>query len=320
MPRHTWPPRQAVRLAVVLVALIGVVGFLGWLVGGGVAALGVLLGAVVGLGAAVADVGWAWRLALAAGASAFAVLGALTDGRSLAAGAVVAVAALAQVPFTVQGAKIAMMLPVVPALTASLDLPGPPAAFGGWLAVGTLAVAVLAALLGASGEARPTPRGEAVRHAVATAVVAGGGLAVARVLAIGHGYWFVIAVATVLAVSPDETGREAAERVAGTLGGALAAILLVAVLPAAVALGVAAALLVLSVAWAVAQQVRLSAAAATAVVVLLGSGGLVGPGAELAVERLLLTLVGAVLAAVTVAMLWRVDRTDRAGDDAQVAS
>jgi hypothetical protein len=318
MRRLTWPPQPALRLAVVLVALIGLVGFLAFLVGGGVAALGVLFGAVVGLGAGIADVGWAWRLALAAAATLFAVLGALTDGQPAAAGALVGVAALAQAPFTTRGAKVAMMLPVVPALTASLDLPGPPVALGAWLGLGIIAIALIAALLGATGEARPTPTGEAVRHAVATAVVAGSGLALARALEIGHGYWFVIAVATVLAVSPDATGHEAVERVAGTFGGALAAIIVVAVLPVGAVLVVAAALLVLAVAWAVAQQVRLSAAAATAVVVLLGSGGLVGPVAQLAVERLAMTFVGAGLAAVTVGLLWRRDRGDRVGADAEV--
>jgi uncharacterized membrane protein YccC len=75
---------------------------------------------------------------------------------------------------------------------------------------------------------------------------------------------------------------------------------------------VAAVLLVLSIAWVLAQQVRLSAAAASAAVVLVGSGGLVGSGAGLAAERLVLTLVGAALAAATVALLWRLDRGDRA--------
>ncbi len=314
MRRPTWPPRQALRLAAVLVVLLGLVALGGWVVGGAVAALGVLFGGLVGLAAGISDVGWPWRLALAATSAVAAVLGSLAADQPVAAGIVVGLAGLAQAPFTMRGAKLAVMLPVVPALTASLDLPGRPVALAAWLAVGVVAFALLAAALRISGDAQPTPRGEAVRHAVATAAVAGLGLGVARALEIGHGYWLVIAAASVLAVSRDATGREAAERVGGTLSGALAAILLVAVLPVAAALVVAAGLLVLSIAWAVAQQVRLSAAAATAAVVLLGSGGLVGSGAELAAERLALTLVGAALAAGTVALLWRLDRGDRTAD------
>ncbi len=319
MRRPTWPPRQALRLAVVLVALLGLVALGGWVVGGAVAALGVLFGGLVGLAAGLSDVGWSWRLALAATSAVAAVLGSLAADQPVAAGVVVGLAGLAQAPFTRRGAKLAMMLPVVPALTASLDLPGRPVALAAWLAVGVVAIALLAAALRISGEAHPAPRGEAVRHAVATAVVAGVGLGVARALEIGHGYWLVIAVASVLAVSRDATGREAAERVGGTLSGAVVAIVIVALLPLWASLVVAAVLLVLSVAWAVAQQVRLSAAAASAAVVLVGSGGLVGSGAELAAERLALTLVGAALALGTVALLWRLDRGDReaAGEGAR---
>jgi len=312
MRRPTWPPRQALRLASVLVVLLGVVALGGYLVGGAVAALGIIFGGLVGVGAGLSDVGWAWRLALAAVSAVAAVLGWLAADQPAAAGVVVGLAALAQAPFTRRGAKLAMMLPVVPALTASLDLPGRPVALAAWLAVGVLVVALLAAALQVSGEAQPAPLGEAVRHAVATAVVAGVGLGVARALEIGHGYWLVIAVASVLAVSRDATGREAAERVGGTLSGTIVAVLLVAVLPLWAGLVVAAALLVLSVAWAAAQQARPSAAAASAAVVLVGSGGLVGSGAGLAAERLVLTLVGAALAAGTVALLWRLDRGDRA--------
>ena len=310
--RVTWPPRAAVRLSVALVVVIGVLGALAGFVAGAGAALGVLFGAVVGIGAALADVGWGWRLGLAAATALAALLGALASERPALAGLVVALAALAQVPFTMRGAKLAMMLPVVPALTGSLDVAGRPAALAGWLAVGVIAVALAAQLLGVKGPPQRTPLGEAVVHAVATAVVAGTGFAVARTLEVGHGYWLVVAVASVLAVSRDATGREAAERVAGTLGGAALAIALVALLPLWGALVVAAPLLVLSVSWAVVQEVTLSAGAASAVIVLLGSGGLVGAVAGLAAERLLLTLVGAALAAVTVAVLWRL-RRDRAG-------
>lgn len=308
--RVTWPPRAAVRLSVALVLILGALGALAWFVAGAGAALGVLFGAVVGIGAALADVGWGWRLGLAAATAVTALLGDLASDQPAVAGLVVALAALAQVPFTVQGAKLAMMLPVVPALTASLDVAGRPAALAGWLAVGVVAVALAARLLGVKGPPQGTPLGDAVVHAVATAVVAGAGFAVARALEVGHGYWLVVAVASVLAVSRDATGREAAERVAGTLGGAALAIALVALLPLWGALLVAAPLLVLAVAWAFVQEATLSAGAASAVVVLLGSGGLVGAGAGLAAQRLVLTLVGAALAAVTVAVLWRLRRDE----------
>jgi hypothetical protein len=314
MLRVSWPPRAAVRLAVVLVLLLGVVAAGAGLLGGGVAALGVLFGAVVGLPAAVADVRWRLRAALALLTGLAAWLGAAASGAPLVAGAVVAVTALAQVPFTERGAQLAAMVPVVPALTATVDLPQASWVVGAWMASGGLVMALLAAAWRVRVPPEPTARGEALRHSVATALVAGGGLVVTRALEIGHGYWLVLAVVSVLGVSRDATGREAAERVVGTLAGVALGVLVVAVLPLPVALAVAAALLVLALAWSVVHHVRLAAAAGSAAVVLLGSGGLVGTGAGLAAQRLLLTVLGAGLAAGTVAVLWRLDDRDR--DDA----
>lgn len=320
MSRFSWPSRPALRLAVVLVALLAVIATGAWLVGGAVATLGVVFGAVTGLAVAVADVGWTWRVALAAVTGLAGLAGVWAADRPVLAGAVVALAAVAQVPFTERGARFAMMLPVVPALTASVATEGSGPALAGWLSAGVLVIGILAVAMRVSLPAQGTPRAEAVRHALATAVVAGAGLGVARALDVGHGYWLVLAVASVLAVSRDATGREAAERVAGTLSGVLLAVLLVAVLPVGAALALAAVGLVLTLAWSVGHEVRLAAASGSAVAVLLGSGGLVDFGAGLAVERLVLTVVGAGLAAATVALLWRLDRGTRVPRDPEPVS
>ncbi len=307
MARALWPPRSALRVAFILVALLTAICVGAWLIGGPHAVLGVAFGALSGLAVATADLGWGVRVALAGSCGAGFALGVLASPSPVASGAVVAMAALAQVPFTRRGARVATMLPVVAALGASLEFAGRGTATSAWVAGGVLAISGAAAALGIRTEPLATSSSEAVRHSVATALVSGVGLALARALDVGHGYWLVLAAASVLAVSGDATGREAVERVGGTLAGVVIAVLAVAALPPPAIVALAAATLVLAVAWTVAHEVRLAALSASAVAVLLGSGGLVGASTGLALERLTLTAVGAVLAAATAAVLWRLD-------------
>ncbi|QIM20371.1 hypothetical protein G7075_03130 [Phycicoccus sp. HDW14] len=307
-----WPPRRVLALAVALVAGVGVLAAaVGWGVGRA-AAVGVLLGALGVSTAAVAAVPVRVRgLVAALGAASFG-LGWLAHGHALAAGAAVAVAALAQVPPTRHGARTATFLPVLAALGAALPLGSAGPAVTGWVAVGGLVVVALTTLARVAVPAQPVPAAEAGRHAVATALVAGAGTVVTTALGLGHGYWLVVAVAMVLAVSREETSAQATARVVGTVTGVLAAVLAVAVLPTVVALTASALLGVLALAWTAVRETRWMSAASSAAVVLVGSGGLFGSGAGLALERLLLTGAGAALAALVAAGLWRVERSSRA--------
>lgn len=308
-----WPTPRVLALAAGLVLVVGLLAGGAGLLAGAAPALGILLGAVGVLAASVTDVGARVRVGTALLAAASFGLGTLAAGHALLAGGAVAAAALVAAPLTVRAARTGTFLPVLAALGSGLPLGGARGTVTLWVALGALATVGLTTLLRVATPAQPVPRTEAGRHAVATALVAGTGVALTTGLGLGHGYWLVVAVAMVLAVSREETAPQATARVVGTVVGVVGGVVAVAVLPTPACLALAGVLTVLGLAWTVVRETRFVAGTTSATVVLVGSGGLVGPGAGLAAERLLLTAAGAGLAVAVVALLWRLDAADPTG-------
>jgi uncharacterized membrane protein YccC len=122
-----------------------------------------------------------------------------------------------------------------------------------------------------------------------------------------HGYWLVLALAAVLRPVAGVVGRVAWERVVGTAGGVLAAAFVVMVFPPAVSVPAGAACLVYGVGFALVGDGVRSALFTALAVVLLSSSGVAGAGAELAAERAVFTVVGAVTAAVLAVLLDRLE-------------
>ncbi|QKE84172.1 FUSC family protein [Arthrobacter sp. NEB 688] len=302
-----WPPRRVLVLATALVVVVAVVAALvGTVVGRG-PALGILLGAL-GVGtAAGTDVGVRTRAVVAALCAASFGLGSLAADHPVAAGAAVAAASLAQVPLTRRAARLATFLPVLAALGAGLPLGRTGGTVTLWVGLGALLVAAAATAARVGAAPQPVPAAEAGRHALATAVVAGAGTTVTSALGLGHGYWLVVAVAMVLAVSRDETAAQATARIVGTVVGVVLAVLAVALVPTVVVLAAAGALGVLALAWTAVRETRWMAGTSSAAIVLVGSSDLAGSTSGVAVERLLLTVAGAGLAALVAALLWRVE-------------
>jgi uncharacterized membrane protein YccC len=105
-----------------------------------------------------------------------------------------------------------------------------------------------------------------------------------------------------------ETQSVARQRVAGTTLGAVLALALALVMPPWAALGVAVALLVLVVANALMGRYAQQVMFLTPFIVLIGSGA----GADavgVALQRVVATLLGALLAAGIALGLWRLDRS-----------
>jgi hypothetical protein len=302
------PPRRALQLAVVLVTPLLALAALASAVGGALAALGVVLGFVGGLLPAVARTGpAAWGAAAAATAVAGGA-GLAASGSAAGTAAVVAAASLAAAPLNRRAAGAGALLPVLAAVSASVGLEDDPPSFGLWLLAGFGIVGLLARALRARTDVPGAPTAMVWRHATATAVAAGGAAYLVLELEISHGYWMVLAIASILRPVPGETSRLARERVAGTFLGITVGVVGVLLLPTVATLVVALVLLVLTVAWAVVQEQRLLAAASTAIVVLATSGGLAGDTVGVAGDRLLLTAAGAVVAVLAAWLLHRVDR------------
>lgn len=301
------PPRAAVLLSLgAVLPLLGALVLGGWL-GGGVAVLGMVLGSVTVSAAATAAVpGWL-RLAITALAGLALWAGVVVSDLAWAAALVAAAFVLLMAPLNERSAGLGVMLPVLAAIGASEgeDLPVP--ATAGWVVAGALLTIGLALVLHAVGPARPVPRRLAVRHAVVTAVAAGLGLYLMLSLGIDHGYWMMLTLVVVLRPVPYETGQAIRDRVAGTLVGVFVAIAVVLLLPTPVALAAGVLCLVLTVAWAVAGDVRRQMVYATPLVILAASSGLAGPTVDQAANRLLLTLAGGGVAAALAALLHRSD-------------
>lgn len=302
------PPRSLLVAAGLVVAPVVVACSVGGWLFGEVAVLGIALGVVAGVQSAIGAVGWPVRAAVLGLVAASGAAGLLCAGRpALAAGAVSA-AALVQAPLNARAGGVAVFLPALVALCSSIGLAVDAAAFAGWLVVGGLLVTGIAHALRVSVLLPPVPPRMAVRHAVVTAVAAGAAMYTTLTLGVGHGYWMVMTLALVLRPVRGETSVAARDRTLGTLAGVLVGTAIVIVLPLWVSLVVAAGCALLTVAWALAGDVLRQTLFSTPVIVLLGSSGLAAQGVGIALDRVLLTTLGAATAVALAYWLHRVDR------------
>ncbi|MFN8194429.1 MAG: FUSC family protein [Nocardioidaceae bacterium] len=300
------PPGRALKAGAVVATPIVVACALGGWVGGLVAVLGITLGVAAGVQAAVADVPWSLRLPVVVVVPVVGALAAVASDSALLSALVVGVAAVAQWPVNERAAGIGVFWPALAALVASVGVEGwwP---LAGWLVVGAALVVGIAAVLGVRAPVTGVTRDVAGRHAVATAIAAGVATYLTLALGIGHGYWLVLTLVMVLRPVRGETARNALDRTLGTLVGVVLGVAAVLLLPLAVSLVFLLACFVLTVAWALAGNVRMQTVFTTPMVVLIGSAGLAGSTVGLALDRLLLVSAGAVVAVGLAVLLHRLD-------------
>lgn len=301
------PPRKTLSLAVaaaVPLVVLTVAG--GWLFGG-TAAQGIVLGALAGSTAAFTRLSWAWKGALALAAAGSGIAGVLASAVPALVAALAGVAAIAQLPINIRAAGASTLLPVLVAVGATTPGHPQPAIFAGALLAGFAMVMALAALARVSTPARTIPAPLAVAHAVLVAALMTVATFAITNWDIPHGYWLVLTIAVVLRPVSGESGRAAIDRISGTLAGVVAAIAMVLVTPLWLALLLASACLVLTVAWSLSGDTRKQVMFTTPVVILASSSGLASAAAEAAIDRLLLTLAGAVSAALGSWLLHRAD-------------
>lgn len=202
----------------------------------------------------------------------------------------------------------------VPAVVALyLGVPGlelDPAPTALWTLAGGL-VAVL--LLRTS--RRPPLRGvsaaTAYRHAAVMAVAMGVSVGLVLELDVPHGYWVPLTLGVVLLPFAAETRSKARQRIVGTVVGGLLALLLAFTLPPAAVLAVMVPLVVLSVTYSVLGRYAQAMAVATPSVVLVANLTSRDAAVQATAERVVATLVGALLA-VGLALL--LERADDAGE------
>nr|WP_300144439.1 FUSC family protein [Propionicimonas sp.] len=304
--RRLLPPSKALVVAVMLLAPLAVATTAMWMLAGVVVTLAFLMGVTAGIPAATASTAPAVKGAAGVLCVAAAVGGALAGAQPPIASAVlIAGLSIAQGPLTQRVAGIGIFAPVLAAVFSSVAFSSEPWLLGVGVAVGYVFVIVLALILKLPRTVSPVARTVAWRHALVFAALAGPASWLTRSLDLGHGYWLVLALAAVLRPAPDDSRIAARSRMTGTVTGVVLAIGIVMLLPGPVALAAAAACTLLATGWGVAQDVERQALFSTPVVLLLGSGGSLGDGVGLGIERLWLTAAAAVLAVVAAAVIDR---------------
>lgn len=310
------PPGRALKAALVVVVPVAIACTVGgWLVGP-LAVVGIALGATGSIQAAVADIDLRAKAAVVGVLALLAAAGVRAAETPVVVAVLVAVAGLAQWPVNARAAGVAVFWPALPPLVASTGLTDP-WSVAIWLAVGGALMLGMVVVLRAVRPTAGVPAGVAARHAVATGAAAGLATYLMLTLEVAHGYWLVLTLVLALRPQRGETGREAVDRVVGTLLGIVIGVAVVVLLPLEVALALVVAFLVITVGWALAGDRRRQNVFVTPVILILGSAGIAGSTVELAAERIVFVGVGAAMA---VAMAAALHRLDAAGEGASVSS
>lgn len=314
------PPRPALTAAAIALAPVIVIATAGWLLVGPLAAVGIVLGVVAGSTSATLQLPWRNRLVacvLCLAAAAGGLAAAALPVGSIALGVlIVAATGLLQAPLNRWSSGMIVQAPLLAALTATTgSVVAQPVVALVALAVGMILVLVIAAALGLQAPPVPAEPRIALRHAVATAASCAVAMGIALGFRIDHGYWLVVTLALVLRPVRHETLPTARARVAGTLVGVVISVALVIIMPTAVVLVLALACILLSIAWGIAADVRGVTIFSTPAIILVASSGAAGAVVEFGLLRLVLTVIGALVAALLAALLYRADSTATSGGE-----
>ena len=309
-PARVWAiPRPTLKAAVVLTVVMLIPTAAAYWAFGEPAGLAVALGFVISLTPAT-KLRPAYALAAVLPAAMTGAVAVAVAGQAFPAACFVALACLLVAPANVLQNGLLAGIPTIAAVYSTLPLQQSPATVAaGMLAGGAIAVAVVSRASRPSGLVGVDVR-TSWRHA--SAMAASVGLVVFAITALDqpHAYWIPMTMTLVLRPYGRETLSIARDRISGTLAGAVLALVLVLALPDWAALLVGVGLLVLIVAYAALGRYAQEILFLTPFIVLLGGGGGSADTAELALQRIMATLLGAVLAGLIALALARADRQD----------
>lgn len=234
-------------------------------------------------------------------------------GDALAGALFVALCCLMVVPASAISGGLLSMLPTVASVLVAAPGTFAVAPTLLWMLAGAALTIALSALVPTPPAAPPTPADTVWLHGAAMALAAGGVVFAVVALDVRHGYWVALTLTVLLRPVHRETRRAAAQRVVGTLGGTLLALVLVGLAPW---WGIAIALvgcMVLMTAYALMSDTTRQVLFMTPAVVLLGSAGHVGVTAA---ERVVATALGCLLAGALALLLSWYENRHRSRKDA----
>lgn len=309
-PARVWViPRKVLKVAVGLTLIMLAPTNLAYILFGAAAALAVALGFVISLTPAT-KLPARYALAAVVPAAMTGAVAVALAGQAFPAACFVALACILIAPANVLQNGLLAGIPTVAAVYATLPTQASP----GTVAVGMLVGGGIAVGVGTrvprTGELVGVDRRTSWRHAIAMAASVGVVVFAVTALDLPHGYWIPMTMTLVLRPYGAETLAVARDRIAGTLAGAVLALIMVLFLPSWTAIMVIVGLLVLILAYAILGRYAQEVLFLTPFIVLLGTGGVAAATVGLAVQRILATLLGAVVAGGIALALARADRDE----------
>lgn len=206
-----------------------------------------------------------------------------------------ALCCLVVAPVDASSERLMFGLPTAATILVSTGEHLDPAVTAVWMLIGGLVLIALVAVFRLhSPPAVPADSHRVVVHAIAMAVSVGIVTYVSLAFHIPHGYWIALTLTVVLRGVAEETQRRVRQRVAGTVGGVLIALLLVDLLPRWAVLVALACSLMLMTCYATLDDYTKQVIFLTPTIVLMGPPG----SASLFVaQRAIATVIAVVLAA-----------------------
>ena len=273
-----------------------------YLLAGAPAAIGVVMGYLAGARPAL-TLRPHHAMAVAVPAAMTGAVAVALRGQPFAAACFVALCCLLVAPASMRSDGLMAAVPSIAAVLVSVPGDFRPEIITGWMLLGSAVMVLIGTRIGSPerSEEDGVEPARAWRHAIAMGAAVGLTVYAVGVLDWPHGYWIALTLTVVLRPFDDQTLQRSWQRVLGTIGGVVLAVVLAAVLPLWAVGAAVAACLVLALAYIMLADYPKQVVFLTPGVVLLGSAS---PGA-LATERALFTVAGAALAgAIAVALAW----------------
>lgn len=176
-----------------------------------------------------------------------------------------------------------------------------------WVLAGSVVGLLVARMMKFEAPLRPVSAAIAWHHAVVLGVLSAAAMYWSLANDVSHGYWIAVTVLVALRPLPEERRDTLEGRLLGTLGGAVIALVAAVALPTWASAVVAIACLYLLAIYAMGGSYFMQTLFLTPMLLLFASLGDEGKGLTLTAERVIFTVIGAVLVVVAALLLRRWD-------------